>query len=138
MRGLNMKRRKNINEIVNETMEEFGEVKVQSKISERLEELGLSLVELSKLTGIRYASLNELKNGKKVTLNLQHLIAIMIALRIKSFDQLLTLNFMDKDMEEMFDKEVLQYAEQGLPEEKREQMRMNAIRLESEKELQKS
>uniref|UniRef100_UPI001CCFBCCE helix-turn-helix domain-containing protein n=1 Tax=Escherichia coli TaxID=562 RepID=UPI001CCFBCCE len=103
-----MKKRKNINEIVNETMEEFGQVKVQTKISERLEELGMNLVELSKLTGIRYASLNELKNGKKVTLNLQHLIAIMIALRIKSFDQLLTLNFMDNDMEELFDKEVLQ------------------------------
>lgn len=130
-----MKKRKNINEIVNETMEEFGQVKVQTKISERLEELGMSLVELSKLTGIRYASLNELKNGKKVTLNLQHLIAIMIALRIKSFDQLLSLDFMENDMEELFDKEVLQYAEQGLPEEKREQMRMNAIRLEGEKEL---
>ncbi|MGN7387861.1 helix-turn-helix domain-containing protein [Sporosarcina sp. SAFN-015] len=130
-----MKKSKNINEIVNETMEEFGQVKVQTKISERLEELGMSLVELSKLTGIRYASLNELKNGKKVTLNLQHLIAIMIALRIKSFDQLLSLDFMENDMEELFDKEVIQYAEQGLPEEKREQIRMNAIRLEGEKEL---
>lgn len=132
-----MKKRKNINEIVNETMEEFGRVKVQTKLAERIEELGLSLMELSKLTGIRYASLNELKNGKKVTLNLQHLIAIMIALRIKSFDQLLSLDFMENDMEELFDKEVLQYAEQGLPEEKREQMRMNAIRLEGEKEIQK-
>ncbi|MFS0689963.1 helix-turn-helix transcriptional regulator [Sporosarcina sp. 179-K 8C2 HS] len=133
-----MKKRKNINEIVNETMEEFGQVKVQTKISERLEELGMSLMGLSMLTGIRYASLNELKNGKKVTLNLQHLIAIMIALRIKSFDQLLILDFVDEDKEELFDKEVLKYREQGLPDEKREQMRMNAIRLESEKELRKS
>ena len=95
-------------------MEEFGQVTVQTKIAERLEELGMSLNQLSLLTGIRYASLNELKNGKKVTLNLQHLIAIMIALRIKSFDQLLTLDFMDKDMEDLFDKEALKYAEQGL------------------------
>ena len=125
-----MKKRKNINEIVNETMEEFGQVTVQTKIAERLEELGMSLNQLSLLTGIRYASLNELKNGKKVTLNLQHLIAIMIALRIKSFDQLLTLDFMDKDMEDLFDKEALKYAEQGLPDEKRELMRANAVRLE--------
>ena len=130
-----MKKRKNINEIVNETMEEFGQVKVQTKLTERLEELGMNLMELSLLTGIRYASLNELKNGKKVTLNLQHLIAIMIALRIKSFDQLLTIDFMDKEMEGLFDKEALKYAEQGLPEEKRELMRMNAARLE---ELRKS
>ena len=95
----------------------------------------MNLMELSLLTGIRYASLNELKNGKKVTLNLQHLIAIMIALRIKSFDQLLTIDFMDKEMEGLFDKEALKYAEQGLPEEKRELMRMNAARLE---ELRKS
>ena len=132
-----MKKRKNINEIVNETMEEFGQVKVQTKLAERIEELGLSLMELSKLTGIRYASLNELKNGKKATLNLQHLIAIMIALWIKSFDKILTLEFVDKDMEELFDKEVLQYEEQGLPDEKREQMRTNAERLESEKKLRK-
>ena len=130
-----MKKRKNINEIVNETMEEFGQVKVQTKLTERMEELGMNLMELSLLTGIRYASLNELKNGKKVTLNLQHLIAIMIALRIKSFDQLLTIDFMDKEMEGLFDKEALKYAEQGLPKEKRELMRMNAARLE---ELRKS
>lgn len=125
-----MKKRKNIHEIVNETMEEFGQVTVQTKIAERLEELGMSLNQLSLLTGIRYASLNELKNGKKVTLNLQHLIAIMIALRIKSFDQLLTLDFMDKDMEDLFDQEALKYAEHGLPDEKRELMRANAVRLE--------
>lgn len=125
-----MKKRKNIHEIVNETMEEFGQVTVQTKIAERLEELGMSLNQLSLLTGIRYASLNELKNGKKVTLNLQHLIAIMIALRIKSFDQLLTLDFMDKDMEDLFDKEALKYAEQGLPDEKRELMKSNAVRLD--------
>ena len=125
-----MKKRKNIIEVVNETMEEFGQVKIQTKIAERLEELGMSLNQLSLLTGIRYASLNELKNGKKVTLNLQHLIAIMIALRVKSFDQILTLDFMDKDMEDLFDKEALKYAEQGLPDEKRELMKTNAVRLE--------
>jgi DNA-binding Xre family transcriptional regulator len=125
-----MKRRKNINDVVNETMEEFGRVVVQSNLSERLADMGLNLSELSLLTGIRYASLNELKNGKKVTLNLQHLIAIMITLRVKSFDSLFTLVFEEKDKEDLFDKEALEYLEKGIPDEKRELISLNAVRLD--------
>lgn len=125
-----MYKRKNINEIVNETIEQFGKVKVIPKLDERIAELGLSLTELSHLTGIRYASLNELKNGKKVTLNLQHLLAIMVALRINSFDELFELQFEDNRKTEQFNEEVEQYAEYGMPDSDLEKIKGNKARME--------
>src|SRR5690625_6565983 len=84
----NITNRKNINEVVNETIFQFPSIKFKVNLDEKVKEVGLNFTELSLLTGIRYASINELKNNKKVTLNLQHILAIMVALRIKSFDEL--------------------------------------------------
>lgn len=125
-----MYKRKNINEIVNESILEFGEVHVKSKLKDKLDELGLSITELSHLTGIRYASLNELANSKKVTLNLQHLTAIMIALRVKSFDELFELEFEEEGKSEEFDEEVEYYSSKGLPDSALEKMKENKIRLD--------
>lgn len=132
-----MKKRKNINDVVNETMEQFGKVTVVCKLQNIIDDVGLNLRELSLLTGIRYASLNELKNGKKVTLNLQHTLAIMVALRVKSFDQLFELVFEDENEAARFDAEAedIHVKQFGLPDSERQKIRENAIRLEREKEL---
>lgn len=126
-----MKKRLNINDVVNETIEQFGGVSVICKLQDKIEEVGLSLLELSSLTGIRYASLNELKNGKKVTLNLQHVLAIMMALRIKSFDELFMLQFDDEQEEERFDKEVdsIHVQEFGLPDTELAKIKVNKVRI---------
>jgi len=125
-----MYKRKNINEIVNETILSFGEVYVKSKLKDKLDELGLSITELSHLTGIRYASVNELVNNKKVTLNLQHLTAIMIALRVKSFDELFELCFEDDIKAEEFEEEVEYYSSKGIPDSALQKMKENKIRLD--------
>lgn len=124
-----MYKRKNINEIVNETIYQFPSIKFVSKLEERIEEVGLNLTELSNLTGIRYASLNELKNGKKVTLNLQHIMAIMVALRLKSLDDLFELHFDDSD-KLLFEEESEQYRKEGIPESALERMKENKKRLD--------
>lgn len=125
-----MYKRKNINEIVNETILSFGEVYVKSKLKDKLGELGLSITELSHLTGIRYASVNELANNKKVTLNLQHLTAIMIALRVKSFDELFELCFEDDNKAEEFEEEVEYYSSKGIPDSALQKIKENKIRLD--------
>jgi DNA-binding Xre family transcriptional regulator len=132
-----MYKRKNINEVVNENIEQFGQVTVVSKVGERAGELGLNLRELSLLTGIRYASVNELANGKKVTLNLQHLLAIMVVLRTKSFDDLFEIQFEDASEESRFDAEAEQYRSFGLPDSELERIKDNAERLERTNELRK-
>lgn len=113
-----MKQRLNINSVVNETINEFGNVGIVCNLSNILENLGMSLMELSDLTGIRYASLNELANNKKVTLNLQHVLAITIALRIHSFSDLFELEFEDAERGNDFAKESYKVHEQnaGLPD----------------------
>lgn len=140
-----MYKRKNINFVVNETILTFGEVYVKSKLKDKLDEYGLTIMELSHLTGIRYASLNELANDKKVTLNLQHLTAIMVALRVKSFDELFTLDFADTEKSNQFDEEVAEYKDKGLPDSALDKMGENKIKLDEyyeemkrEKEKKKS
>jgi DNA-binding Xre family transcriptional regulator len=125
-----MYKRKNINDIVNETILTFGEVYVKSKIKDKLDEYGLSITDLSNLTGIRYASVNEIVNSKKATLNLQHLTAIMIALRVNSFDELFELKFADEEKAKQFYKEVEQYDKYGLPDSAIEKMYENKKRIE--------
>ncbi|MDY0409206.1 helix-turn-helix domain-containing protein [Virgibacillus soli] len=120
-----MYKRKNIIELVNDTIMTFGQVKVECKLQEKIDEMDISLIELSHLTGIRYASLCDLKNNKKVTLNLQHLTAIMIALRIQSFDELFTLTFEDEEQSKMFSVESELYKKNGLPHDAIEQMKAN-------------
>lgn len=113
-----MKQRININSVVNETINEFGNVKVVCRLNNILENLGLNLSELADITGIRYASLHELANNKKVTLNLQHTLAIMVALRVPSFDSLFEIQFEDGEREAEYKEEVYQVheAQQGLPD----------------------
>lgn len=128
-----MKKRKNINYVVNETIEEFGNVRVYCRLQEITEQLGLSILQLANLTGIRYASLHELKSGKKVTLNLQHTLAIMIALRIKSFDDLFVLEFDEAEKAEQFIIENLEIHDQkkGLPTEIFAKIKANEVKLET-------
>jgi DNA-binding Xre family transcriptional regulator len=129
-----IKKRKNINEIVNESIEQCGEVKVKCLLQERCEERGLNLTELSNLTGIRYASLNDLKNGKKVTLNLQHTLAIMVSLRLKSFDDLFQLEFEDYNDSVKFEYDSFEYEKNGLPDSEYEKIKVNEKRLQEMKE----
>jgi len=125
----NITNRKNINEVVNETIFQFPSIKFKVNLDEKVKEVGLNFTELSLLTGIRYASINELKNNKKVTLNLQHVLAIMVALRIKSFDELFEITFDDAEDAERFDMEANYYSSKGLPDSVSGKIEENRIKL---------
>ncbi|MFB1050383.1 helix-turn-helix domain-containing protein [Paraliobacillus sp. JSM ZJ581] len=121
--------RKNINEVVNETIFQFPSIQFRCLLNERCEEVGINLMELSNLTGIRYASVNELANSKKVTLNLQHILAIMVALRLKSFDELFEIYFEENKDSERYTMESDYYRNKGLPDSTFKKIEDNKIRL---------
>lgn len=108
-------------------------------VSNIQDEIGINLRELSLLTGIRYASLNELKNDKKVTLNLQHVLAVMVALRIPNIGDLFEFQIDDNDIEEKskFHQDSSLYRTNGLPEKEFDKIKENAFRLNREDELRK-
>jgi DNA-binding Xre family transcriptional regulator len=112
-----MKARKNISPLSMEIINQFPSVSIISHLQERLDERGLSLLELSKYTGIRYATLHDFKTGKKQAINIQHLLAIMVALRLNSFDDLFELDFEDVDEHDTYRMEAEDYANNGIPDD---------------------
>lgn len=130
-------KRKNQTDVLAETLSMFPSAKVVCKLEEKLSEVGLNLRELSLLTGIRYASLNDMKNGKRVSLTLQHVLAIMFVLRIKSFDELFELVFEDKEEEKRFNEEAEKLYKYGFFDDMIEKIKDNAVRLGRTKELKK-
>lgn len=126
-----------INDVVNETIEQFPSIKLKCNLAEVLEYRGMTLRELSLLTGIRYASLNELKNGKRVTLNLQHVMAVVVALRITDFGSLFEIDFGEEEEKQRFISESHEYDENGVPDSEFSRLKENAVRLDRTNELKK-
>lgn len=136
-----MKKRANINDVVVETMNEFGEARIHCRLGEIMENIGVNITELADLTGIRYVSIHELVHNKKVTFNMQHLLAIMVALRISDISDLLQIQFEDKEREEEFKKESIDVHDKmrGLPDYVVARRKVNKERvLEWKEEYKKS
>lgn len=121
--------RKNMSEVVNETIFQFPSIKFVCNIDKLCKDAGINLSELSNLTGIRYASISELNNSKKATLNLQHVLAIMVALRIKSFDDMFEMQFEDDVDAEKFEIDSVYYRKEGLPNSELNKILVNKERL---------
>ncbi|CAN7225026.1 helix-turn-helix domain-containing protein [Rossellomorea sp. LjRoot5] len=66
-------------------------VKVTIKIRSLLEERGMSLRELSRITDIRHAALSELQNGKRESINFGHIERIAQALGITDIRDIIDL-----------------------------------------------
>ncbi|WP_199478329.1 helix-turn-helix domain-containing protein [Peribacillus saganii] len=66
-------------------------MKVVVKIRALLEDRGLSLRELSRLTDIRHATLSELQNGKRENINFGHIERIAEALHITDIRDIIDL-----------------------------------------------
>lgn len=105
------------NEVMQAKLNEFPYFTLRCKLPEVLEERGLTLNELSLLTGIRVASLSELCNLKRSAINVPHLLVIAKVLRITDITDLFEF-IMPPDTAEQFkkDQEVI-YEERLLPDQ---------------------
>ncbi|MGG0487222.1 helix-turn-helix transcriptional regulator [Priestia aryabhattai] len=109
----------NISEVTKLVMEEHADFTLECRLGELLEDRGLTLQELSYLTGIRIPSLSFIVNEKKSTINIGHLIAIAKALRITDIRQLYMFD-MEDSTRKVFNKERREQEGLGMTDKMRE------------------
>lgn len=94
----------NVNEKTNEQVKEallrFPDFAMRSKLAQVLKARGMTMKELSDLTGIRVATISELCNMKRTTISVPHLITIALTLRITDIGELLTFIATDETREQ--------------------------------------
>jgi predicted XRE-type DNA-binding protein len=92
-------------------------IRLVCKLGKILEDIGMSQTELSYLTGIRTASINEMIHNKKNTINKQHALAVMVALNLTNFSDLYEVVFDNPADKEKLDKKREEMERLGLTEE---------------------
>ncbi len=71
-----------------EICEEYG-VQTRFKLADRLEERGLTVRKCAELTGLRLGTISDLMNGKKSSVNFQHLWVLMLVLGLTDINDLI-------------------------------------------------
>ncbi|MGD2278167.1 helix-turn-helix domain-containing protein [Bacillus wiedmannii] len=70
--------------------------RVVNRLGEILKEREMSQGDLSRLTGIRVATINDFANMKKLNVNWLHVVPIMIALRITDLSEIVYVEFTEE------------------------------------------
>lgn len=122
-------------QIRQEIVSDFPNIKIKCRLEEICKEVGINLLELSLLTGVRYKTIHDLAKNKSVTYAHSYLIPIMVALRIKDIGELFYIDLGEESEE--YEKEHEMYRKNGVPDEVMQKMRVNAVRQGREKELGK-
>ena len=63
------------------------------KLADRLKERNLTMRDFAKMTGLRLATISDMCNGKKQSLNLHHVLISMIVLRISNIYDIIEIVF---------------------------------------------
>lgn len=84
-----------INEKVRKLLESH-EYRIEVKLGQILAKRGMTQAELSELTGIRTATINDIVNNRRDTWNQHHLVAIMIALKLEKLSDLIDITVKTK------------------------------------------
>lgn len=95
---MDFKTHKSINSITKEILESSS-IRLVCKLGNILEQRGMNQTELSLLTGIRQPSINDIIHQKKNTVNIQHLLAIMLTLKLTDLTDIYEVVFEDIDEE---------------------------------------
>lgn len=110
---------KHANETVKEQLLEFPFLTVRSKLDSLIKSRGLNAEELSALTGLRPATLSEIKNMKRSSINVHHLMILAKVLRIDDVGELLEIVVTD-DSKEAFERDKQVIEKRGLLPEQEE------------------
>lgn len=108
----------NTTDFVKSNLERFPYFTVRCKLGEVIKDRGISMTELSHLTGIRVATISELVNMKRTTISVPHLVVIAITLRITDMNELLEFT-MPPETEEIMkqDQQIIELYGSMLPEQ---------------------
>ena len=106
--------------ITNETavsLLEGSSIEIVCKLGELMNDRGLNQTELSRLTGIRQATINDIIHDRKHTMNKEHTMILMLVLKLTDINQLYEVRFNDIE-EEIAIKKAHDYATlNGITEE---------------------
>lgn len=79
---------------------EYSGVSFVFKLADRMEERNLTVRSLAEITGLRIATISDLMTGKKQSVNLHHILILMVALRIGDMFDLIDIEFPEDKKEE--------------------------------------
>lgn len=113
-------------EVVMDMIEKYPN-KVELKLGEILKERELSQGDLHRMTGIRVATINEIVNAKKYSVNIVHLVCIMCALRITDIREIFDITFDDEVKEEW--KEEMEFYEKGMTNKQNKEVQENMVKM---------
>ncbi|WP_144466728.1 helix-turn-helix domain-containing protein [Bacillus nitratireducens] len=116
----------NTNAVVTELLERTPH-RIVNNLGELLRERGMSQGDLSRLTGIRVATINDIANIKKLNVNWLHIVPIMIALRITDMSEIISVEFPD-EVKERFEKDMEGY-NGGLTPKMIEEVEQNSTKM---------
>ncbi|CDQ21748.1 hypothetical protein [Halobacillus karajensis] len=123
------------NEVIEENLDAYSTATLKFNIDECLDEVSMTLRELSLLTGIRYATLIDLKKGRRVNINMPQMLSIMITLKIDDFGKLFKFHIEDDQEREDFREKAEYIRKYEMPEEVFDKIPENARRLGRENEV---
>lgn len=116
------------NDSVVNMLEEVKEGYIISKIDDCLVRRGLNQRDLSILTGIRIGTISEMVNGKEASFNKNRLIAVMVALRVSSMDELIEIR-LPTNIVEQYEKESTEWIEtREMPPKLKNTLRFNLLK----------
>lgn len=78
-----------INDVVLDTAKELSSATFIFKLDDLLKSRGLTQKDLASMTGIRVGTISEWVNGKGLSINKVQLVAIMVALRVTSINDII-------------------------------------------------
>lgn len=110
---------KHANEAIKDQLLGFPFLTVRSKLDAVMKNRGLNAEELSALTGLRPATLSEIKNMRRSAINVHHLMVLAKVLRIDDIGELFEIVVMD-DSKEAFEKDKKVIEKRGLLPEQEE------------------
>lgn len=117
-----------MNEIVVGTAGVLGEAEIVIKLDDLLKERGISQKDLAMMTGMRIGTISEISNGKGISFNKVQLLAIMVALRLTSFDQLFEIR-LPKDMQTFYEQQSTEWiTDKEIPIQVKEMYRENLLK----------
>ena len=109
---------KAINDVTSEILENSS-ARIECKLDEILHARGMNQTDLSLLTGIRYPSINDLLHNRRHTINKNHLLAIMLTLKLTSIEDLYEIVFDDEEEKKRLEDERIDADALGLLPEQR-------------------
>lgn len=101
---------------IHEELEELGFC-YYFKLADRMRERNLSVRKLSALSGLRLATISSLMNGKKGSINLQHILILMAVLRLDNITDLVDIRIPASIRDDMIQESTSWKKSHVIPEE---------------------